>query len=81
MAREMGARIGIYEVAGKLGVGRMGKAYRAHHTTLGRGVVRKVRLNPSRPIQTAFPGFNGNSRSSGRCITGMALIDARKPSR
>ena len=41
MALETGAKLGIYEVPGKLGEGGMGEVYRAHDTTL----VREGALN------------------------------------
>ena len=46
MAGEMGARIGLDEVAGKLGTGGMSEVYRAHDTTLDRDVARKLLPEP-----------------------------------
>ena len=38
----LGTRLGVYEVAGKLGEGGMGEAYQARDTKLDRGVALKL---------------------------------------
>src|SRR5262245_17789380 len=42
MALSPGTRIGIFEIAGRVGAGGMGEVYRARDTTLGRDVAIKV---------------------------------------
>ena len=44
MQLESGTRLGNYEVASALGVGRMGEVYRAKDTKLGREVAIKLLL-------------------------------------
>ena len=42
MALAPGVRLGAYEVSALIGAGGMGEVYRAHDTTLNRGVALKV---------------------------------------
>ena len=42
MALEVGSRLGVFEVTGRLGEGGMGVVYRATDTTLNRDVAVKV---------------------------------------
>ena len=42
MALAPGARLGVYEVAGQIGVGGMGEVYRATDSNLKRSVAIKV---------------------------------------
>jgi len=48
-----GARIGFYEVTGRLGAGAMGAVYRARDTRLGRTVALKVLRSADDPEQFA----------------------------
>ncbi len=65
MALDIGSRLGVFEVTGRLGEGGMGVVYRATDTTLNRDVALKV-------LPDAF-ATDPMSRSSSHSMKALSL--------